>query len=231
MTRHESWKSYAIEGLVIVGSILLAFTIDTAWQARQESIQEREMLQFVLSEIRSNKATVSDLIVRSEIDQSSVERYFSHPENIPFIVSREEASAFFNSMYRGNAFDLSDSSLSGIVISGRVDSINNADVRQALESWGNLNRLLNNRTNAMRALSNESLLGLGSHNVYRTWNIQNGGNDGSQLDLTEVRADQRVLAAASAIYQQRRVNGRFLVTLGERLDVIEVLLSSYLNEF
>jgi hypothetical protein len=40
-----------VEGVVIVGSILLAFGIQAAWEARQEGRQETEYLSALLGDI------------------------------------------------------------------------------------------------------------------------------------------------------------------------------------
>ncbi len=47
----SSWKRFAIEGLVIVVSILLAFGIDAFWQERQDRIRTESHLNSLLEEI------------------------------------------------------------------------------------------------------------------------------------------------------------------------------------
>ncbi len=45
MTRQVPWLRVFVEGVVIVGSILLAFGIDAAWEERQEREEERALIQ------------------------------------------------------------------------------------------------------------------------------------------------------------------------------------------
>ena len=44
MTRSIPWLRVFVEGVVIVGSILLAFVIDAAWDRRGEIVEEGEIL-------------------------------------------------------------------------------------------------------------------------------------------------------------------------------------------
>ena len=50
-TRSIPWLRVLIEGVVIVGSILLAFGIDTWWEGRQERSQVRAELEALAAEV------------------------------------------------------------------------------------------------------------------------------------------------------------------------------------
>ena len=45
------WLRIFVEGVVIVGSILLAFGIDAAWEGRQEREEERESLELLVRDL------------------------------------------------------------------------------------------------------------------------------------------------------------------------------------
>lgn len=54
-TRTFDWTRIAIEGVVIVVSILLAFSIQAWWDERQEQIEVQEMLQGVIEDFDTSK--------------------------------------------------------------------------------------------------------------------------------------------------------------------------------
>ena len=52
MTKQLPWLRVFVEGVVIVGSILLAFGIDAAWEGGQERTLERDYLDRLLDDVR-----------------------------------------------------------------------------------------------------------------------------------------------------------------------------------
>jgi hypothetical protein len=51
MPRHQ-WKRLSLEAAAIVGSILLAFWIDAAWDQREDAARERTLLETLLSDMQ-----------------------------------------------------------------------------------------------------------------------------------------------------------------------------------
>ncbi len=58
--RSLSWLRIAVQGVVIVGSILLAFAIDAAWDVRQDRVQETAYLAGILVDLRSDSTDLVD---------------------------------------------------------------------------------------------------------------------------------------------------------------------------
>ena len=50
------WLRVFVEGVVIVGSILLAFGIDAWWEGRQERAEEQQLLTNLQQELRGRAA-------------------------------------------------------------------------------------------------------------------------------------------------------------------------------
>ena len=73
MPERRNWKRLALEVVVIVGSILLAFGIEAWWDARGEAREEALVLQAIRSEMeatleridahRARRAVVSEALV------------------------------------------------------------------------------------------------------------------------------------------------------------------------
>jgi hypothetical protein len=53
-TRQAQWKRFLVEGVVILVSILLAFSIDAWWDSRIEQQREREQLVSMLAEFKAD---------------------------------------------------------------------------------------------------------------------------------------------------------------------------------
>jgi hypothetical protein len=62
------WDKSPIEAIVIIGSILLAFSIDAWWQARQERELEQLYLQRLLGDLELNRVSA----IQSNKAQSAV---------------------------------------------------------------------------------------------------------------------------------------------------------------
>ncbi len=69
LTRESSiaWKRRVTEGVVIVGSILLAFAIDAWWEGRAERAVEEDILRAAAAEVDANRAALrGDLQVHDD---------------------------------------------------------------------------------------------------------------------------------------------------------------------
>ena len=94
----RSVSSLAVEAIVIVGSILLAFTIDAAWDGLQESRQRDELLASVLDEVRLNREELESVHVRNDSSLAQIDRFFrSTPEDL-LALSPDDARATIRSL-------------------------------------------------------------------------------------------------------------------------------------
>ena len=83
MTRQIPWPRILVEGVVIVGSILLAFGIEAWWDGRQERSSERDYLGRILTDLTETR---ENIVSRSGHYQMLVE----HGEAVLPIVSGEQ---------------------------------------------------------------------------------------------------------------------------------------------
>ena len=60
------WKQFSIEGVVIVGSILLAFWIDATWENYQKDAEGQQLVAALILDIDTTQRHIEDLIDRSE---------------------------------------------------------------------------------------------------------------------------------------------------------------------
>ena len=134
MKQEIPWNRLAVEAIVIVGSILLAFAIDAGWQTRNERIDELNALQSLLSEFEANQQVIDSSIEAHGRHIASAERIrgmsfgtTSIPENY-----REEIrTAFFS--YRSTNYE--GGTLSSILSSGEISLIQNPELRRRISAW------------------------------------------------------------------------------------------------
>lgn len=61
MKQEIPWNRYAVESIVIVASILLAFAIDAWWDQRKETREEQVALQDLAEELRQNLTAIDNI--------------------------------------------------------------------------------------------------------------------------------------------------------------------------
>jgi len=66
MTSTPRWSRFLAEGLLIVASILLAFSIDAWWDGRQEDDQRRALLSGLATEFESVQDDLAEAVSRAE---------------------------------------------------------------------------------------------------------------------------------------------------------------------
>jgi len=74
--RSLTWLRIFVQGAVIVGSILLAFAIDAAWDVRQDRVQEVAYLGGILVDLRSDSTDLVDRQVTAIRGLAAADRLF-----------------------------------------------------------------------------------------------------------------------------------------------------------
>jgi hypothetical protein len=123
-----------VEVALIVGSILLAFAIDAAWDARGEGIAERELLETLRAEFvdlreglafnRRRWAFVSQATERLLVAQST--GVFPSPAAMDTLLSR---------FLTPTTFDADQRALAGASASGGLATISDRELRNRLAAW------------------------------------------------------------------------------------------------
>ena len=71
----------AVEALVVVASILLAFAIDASWNERQRLTDERELLSAVVQEMVNNREAIRQARQARDILDARVERFLTSADD------------------------------------------------------------------------------------------------------------------------------------------------------
>ena len=84
MTRQIPWLSVFVEGVVIVGSILLAFGLQAWWEGRQQSAHSDQTLNTMLADLSAETAWLDSVSLRFAADERSGIRLLANIDNSDF---------------------------------------------------------------------------------------------------------------------------------------------------
>ena len=128
----------ALESIVIVGSILAAFALDTWWQGVSERREERETLQALHVEFSAARENI--LFYRS-LQERILTSVTSISDSLNAAVIRGATSIMLADTALAWAYippttTVSLGTLQGLIASGRLGIIRDRRLRSALGSWG-----------------------------------------------------------------------------------------------
>lgn len=129
------WRRLAIEGPVIVISILLAFAIDAWWDERQQQLADLEQLRRVADALQSNGQLVED---KTEVLNRSFEatrKFMSWMGPEPDEITKEEFLSTWTRVLSIGFLALQHTAANDILATGRMRYPNMAELRQALLEW------------------------------------------------------------------------------------------------
>ncbi len=129
------WKRLSLEAATIVGSIILAFTIDAWWDERVERNEETEQLNRLRAEFSTNIDRIDQFMAPLTL-QASVEVY----ELIEVALSRDVTNidiptVLLSRMLATPTFEANTPILNGLIRSGRLEIIEDEGVLMPLAAW------------------------------------------------------------------------------------------------
>ena len=135
MSRQISWWRVLSEGVVIVGSILLAFGIQAWWDERQEEERVRQDLENVASELGLNREL---LLFQAEIDDRMATAARAMAERMEPEAARAVINLVDTLVFLGwstpPTLDPSLGALDALVVSGSLSTVEDPELRSNLSS-------------------------------------------------------------------------------------------------
>lgn len=133
------WARILVEGVVIVGSILLALAVDEWWEGRELRQAERAILERLAEEFEANAAQLERKGEEHERVLVCGEAILevtgpSGQVGIPF----DSVSTLYWDFFRTPTFDPEDGVLNSLITSGEMGIISNHHLRTALAGWPSL---------------------------------------------------------------------------------------------
>jgi len=138
------WRKYIYDSLVIIGSILIAFTID-AWWSNKSNLQQKEALLLNLKQdFEESRGQLEELKFNHYKIEKNLETLLVWSENE--ILSDENIIKFdsvFGALWWRQVYDPQMGTLESIINTGRFDIIGNNKLLSQLTKWVSLIKNLN----------------------------------------------------------------------------------------
>lgn len=135
-SRQVPWKRISIEVVAIIGSILLAFTIDAWWEDRNEASREREILVALLDDFRKSKASIEDGRNFHVGVQNSNQRLLNSIVSPSVSLSDAEVDQILGDLtWWDSQSRFATGALNSLVFGGELSVIKDDSLRQTLADW------------------------------------------------------------------------------------------------
>jgi hypothetical protein len=129
------WLRILVEGVVIVGSILLAFGIDAWWDQVQERIEEQEVLAGLDADFERNQQQLDDVLLNQAAFQSRIDRLESMSAVELAAIPPDSSGAYVRGLRGMATFDAGDGTLDAMIASGKLGVISDPGLRDRLLRW------------------------------------------------------------------------------------------------
>lgn len=221
MTERLPVKRLVAEAVVVVGSILLAFAIDAAWDARQESREALELLRGLEEELETNDQVLAASLEASRAGREQLATFLAlSPVEASQVSQQDAMTTVYLPHVRDWSEALSTGFLDATISSGKLSLIRSPEVRASLARFrgeqGNVGEVL-----AHLDAYNERLAELlATHPELRT-RLVTGEGHLSGSTLRAMREDEELAAVASA---KLMFWGGYLVELGNLQESLRATL-------
>ena len=135
----DNWRSFLIEGVVIIASILIAFGIDAWWDGQSEPAEERGALERLSEEFAANKDRLIDVReqkAKSRSDALALLRLFATQGDPPGTFGIPDS--LLSSIGSTREFVPVSGALSSLLSSGGLAIIADDTPRTRLAAWPDL---------------------------------------------------------------------------------------------
>jgi hypothetical protein len=131
------WKRISAEGVTIVVSIILAFSIDAWWDERQERRDEIEILERLLLELSVNIERIDRVMVNRARKLDYAVALFDQIENAQDqgVETINIPTMMLMHLADSSTFEADIPVLEGIIRSARLEIIENANILTAVARW------------------------------------------------------------------------------------------------
>lgn len=132
------WPRVLAEGLIIVVSILLAFSIDAWWSDRQEREQEQEVLNGLATDFAVNHSELETAISHHLWGVNLIFKLNTLSQEEVALVSPESTEEYIRAIVDRASFDPQNGTLDALIASGKLGIISDPKLRTLLVEWKNL---------------------------------------------------------------------------------------------
>ena len=135
VTRQIPWLRVLVEGVVIVGSILLAFGIDAWWDARQERVEEAEILAGLHREFTGNRDALNRRIEQHSNMLAAFAAILASIDEGDWTSTEWSVDDAIGQLLAPPTSDLGNGVRDALVQAGRLEILSNVVLRERLAEW------------------------------------------------------------------------------------------------
>jgi len=137
MTDRTSVRRGLVEALVILVSILLAFSIDAWWDERQAVGMETAMLGAVSDELARNQDELAEMVTRLEAHLDRIDRFLRASDEGLLELPQDSVALWVAALNGRASFNGDLEAISMLLQSPPLDSGKSLSLRSHLASWRN----------------------------------------------------------------------------------------------
>ena len=135
MNRQVPWLRVFVEGVVIVGSILMAFGLQAWWDERQERAEEIEALAQLLEEFKSNSSELVAIRAINLRSLSASRELLALSGRLGVPNSTRSTTELLLDFPTLQSYDPVLGTLNSLIASGRLGILQSDSLRAALSEW------------------------------------------------------------------------------------------------
>jgi len=135
MTKQIPWLRVLLEGIVIVGSILLAFTLDAWWQERATRDWELDQLHALRAEFADNGELIADAVGLHDQNTQDVAQILAFLRAAGPGEKKIYPDRVLAALVSWNTTDISTGTLDALLASGGLGDIRDDRLRSELAAW------------------------------------------------------------------------------------------------
>ncbi len=196
------WLRLTLEGVVVVGSILLAFAIDAWWDDRQKTQAEIELLVGLTEEVGANLENLGADLDSLKLNRDRLSRFvLSDPATVGESEGDSAWVSVVRPLYRDFSPKLSYGFLDATIAAGKLELIRDVELRAALAGLKRFQDEADGlRGPGMRLadLSAEAGPLVGDQRAVQLGWADVASRSISSSDLQALRSDDRIVALAAA---------------------------------
>lgn len=153
MNKQIPWLRVSVEGVVIVGSILLAFGLQAWWEGRDDAIRRRAVIEGLRGDFMATRADLDRVSAFHQRSLSSAGALMELGEDGPIAEADASlADSLFSSTMFGGSFDPPLGTLAGLIGSGDLDLLDDPELTVYLTGFQALVADLEREQRFMREL-------------------------------------------------------------------------------
>ena len=216
------WRRVFLEGFVIVGSILLAFAIDAAWDARGERLDSLETLQVLEQDLLDSQSEVARVIDREEAHAAAFYFFISStPAELRDLGPDEAATVYMDigATPTLGAFD-------AVIRSGQLANLDDPELLRMVSRWsGVLNDILDLGPGLSRNMD-DARLAMDPEAAVSRWGRPEPSVEDAAETLARLRVNDSFLTARAVAQRTKVANLAKARTFQQlTIDLLEMVRS------